>query len=376
MARETKIGLLVGMGFIICFAIILSNRGGDGPSRTRLSHPSLADGSGGNASVTTAEQRVRDLGRSARADRVRPAEATGRDERTDRSLSRIAAEAVSGPLGAERSVATGDASAPHTTTRLFANSELPPVPVVGPVVAEPVSTTPPVALHEPEPIVAPPPAPQPTPTPTPPSPVLPSPKPEPAPFVMQPPAAGKPYVVSGGDSLFKIVQAAYGTRKQSVVDAVFAANRAKLPDPQTLRVGQTLTLPVIDGQSPNMAALQAPAVKREPPVVKPPPAGPRKDKGVPEKKTEATAQKTPTPEPKVKEAGGDSRKAARPTGTQKTWRWYQVKNGDRYATIAERELGDKDRWSELYALNKAVFQDPSAIRSGVRIKIPVDGKKK
>ena len=31
MARETKVGLLAGLAFIICFAVILANRGANGP---------------------------------------------------------------------------------------------------------------------------------------------------------------------------------------------------------------------------------------------------------------------------------------------------------------------------------------------------------
>jgi nucleoid-associated protein YgaU len=288
-------------------------------------------------------------------------------------MSRIETEGVSGPIATDRSVAAGDAST-RTTTRLFANPDPAPVPVE-PVVAAPVAPTPPVAGRKPEPVVTL--SPTPPPTPAPPVSPRPTPKPEPSP-VVAPRTAGKPYVVSAGDSLYKIVQAAYGTRKQSVVDVVFAANRDKLSDPHALRVGQTLTLPVINGQSPDMAALTAATAKTDARSVKSPePAGAPtgKETKAPVKGTEVTTEKSVTAS-KVKETGGDSRKVAKPGETQKAWRWYQVKKGDRYATIAERELGDKDRWSELYELNKAVFPDSSAIRSGVRIKIPVDAKKK
>src|SRR3990172_3703841 len=42
MARETKVGLLAGLAFIICFAVILANRGRQDPPAPSLSH--LTDG--------------------------------------------------------------------------------------------------------------------------------------------------------------------------------------------------------------------------------------------------------------------------------------------------------------------------------------------
>jgi nucleoid-associated protein YgaU len=47
-----------------------------------------------------------------------------------------------------------------------------------------------------------------------------------------------------------------------------------------------------------------------------------------------------------------------------------VQKGDRYATIAERFLGSKARWKEIYEINKDIFPEPGQIRYGVRIRIP------
>ena len=62
MARETKLGLLVGLGFIICFAIILENRGRRDQVTPQMPHELLAQSSGGaeQASPTLAQQRARE----------------------------------------------------------------------------------------------------------------------------------------------------------------------------------------------------------------------------------------------------------------------------------------------------------------------------
>ena len=65
MARETKVGLLTGLAFIICFAIILANRGRQEPGTTHW--PYLVDG-GANV-----QRAARDLAseHAGRADRSR-----------------------------------------------------------------------------------------------------------------------------------------------------------------------------------------------------------------------------------------------------------------------------------------------------------------
>lgn len=48
----------------------------------------------------------------------------------------------------------------------------------------------------------------------------------------------------------------------------------------------------------------------------------------------------------------------------------KVKAGDTLSGIAARELGDKDRWKELWALNKARFPNPHLIEVGDEVVLP------
>ena len=55
------------------------------------------------------------------------------------------------------------------------------------------------------------------------------------------------YTVVPGDTLYGIVQRAYGTATEGLIDAVAAANG--MVDPSTLDLGQVLRLPTIEGFS-------------------------------------------------------------------------------------------------------------------------------
>jgi len=48
-----------------------------------------------------------------------------------------------------------------------------------------------------------------------------------------------------------------------------------------------------------------------------------------------------------------------------------VKGGDSLSEIAQREMGDGDRWTELYEANKAAIgDDPDMIKPGTKLTIP------
>ena len=67
--------------------------------------------------------------------------------------------------------------------------------------------------------------------------------------------------------------------------------------------------------------------------------------------------------------GQESGKAVlAPEGATKT---YVVKSGDNLSEIAQREMGDGDRWKELYEANKAAIgDDPDLIHPGLELTIP------
>ncbi len=144
---------------------------------------------------------------------------------------------------------------------------------------------------------------------------------------------GVRYMVGKGDTLYKIASAAYGLKSAKIVNAIYEANRTVMPSPGALTIGQELLLPYVPG-------FDAPRVVG----------------------TAAAPKSSPRRQPAT----------GRPfeEGAGKT-RWYQVKKNDRYVSIAREQLGDAARWREIYELNKHKFPEPDRIRDGVRIRLPV-----
>jgi nucleoid-associated protein YgaU len=65
---------------------------------------------------------------------------------------------------------------------------------------------------------------------------------------------------------------------------------------------------------------------------------------------------------------GERGQAERGPAEKKT---YIVKAGDTLSEIAQSEMGDADRWQELYAANKdAVGDNPHMIHPGLKLEIP------
>ncbi len=117
------------------------------------------------------------------------------------------------------------------------------------------------------------------------------------------------YVVRPGDSMWEIAQNTLGDGTRWM--ELWAANRAKVPNPHALVIGTVLTIP---GQT------SAPA---------------------------------PAPAP----AGGT----------------YTVKPGDTLSAIAARELGDAGRWQDIYQANRHIISNPSFVQVGWVLKIPGKG---
>lgn len=142
------------------------------------------------------------------------------------------------------------------------------------------------------------------------------------------------HVVKKGDTLWGIVKQYYGVPTPSKIAEVYDANKDVMPSADTVVVGRKIQLPGIEAAKSGLREVNH---------------------------GEYSQSRRALTRPKS------------PSSSQPTFRWYQVAAGDRYVKIAERELGDGNRWRELFEMNKEIFPDPSQIRSGVRIKLPLEG---
>lgn len=156
-------------------------------------------------------------------------------------------------------------------------------------------------------------------------------------------AKQRKYTVQKGDTLTSIAQRHYGDQSRDVLNAIFDANRAEMPDLNHIRVGMDLILPSIGESYGSRSARQS----------------------------ERTSDSRSVPADRTfkRDTRVTNGKPSRP-GNSGTVRWYEVRANDSYIKIARRELGDEQAWQTIAELNRDIFPDAERIRSGVRIRLP------
>lgn len=366
MARETKVGLLAGLAFIICFAVILANRGANGP-------PGLANSflPNGGLELPKLVQRNQAAANDAAANPARnrtrqpvrqPAPETTTTNAApnvaNRQASPLHAASDSAPAtGAELPLATNPEPPRFVPESTIAQNtrpvDAPAVPHAGlergsdaPISM--IATNPSSSELVTAPV-------RPYPNETTPS--------APATATPVPAVQGTPYTVKASDTLSSIASAHYGTKSRHAVEAIFQANRGVLSDIDSVKLGTVLTIPKFAGAGSEKA----------PPSEKT--AAPTKSVPAAEKTADAKGKGTDKPSADKKTTEKESGKKATEAVADneknfKNFKWYQVKKNDRFASIARDQLGDAGRWQEVYELNKDKFPDPQKIREGVRIKLP------
>lgn len=153
----------------------------------------------------------------------------------------------------------------------------------------------------------------------------------------------KIYVVQDGDNLSKIAQKFYGAVKGNKtinVMRIFEANRKLLKSPDNISVGQKLIIPLLKDEAKSV--LDGGLFERV------------KSIGRTHSST-ATPTKTP------------AKPRAKPP-TAKQTRQYIVQDGDSLWLIADKQLGDKERFREIIKLN--ALEDEDYLTVGQRLIIP------
>lgn len=393
MTRETKIGLLVGLAFIIVFAIILSEKGPSGRS-TALPSFTMVDTTKPGGPAVVDQRPLNNAGRLP----------------VDAQLPPIVQPAIgvnpNMPLREEEVVQNtpvggGDLPPlPESVINLI-NGNVPPTdaPAVAQAkpdepVGPPVEST--TLAQSAAPTISQPPAPatgdgsaakttlastgadQPT--------VLPA--SSQTPFL----TIKTVHLVQPGESLGKIAAQHYGSSTPTRVDAIYAANREMLKDRHVVKAGQKLKIPDIgeagdsfepapefsldpvSKDSPKLAsaadAKQAPPAPEKPKdalVRIPIPIGekPTADKSAAIVSTADKGGAGRTVQADLK----DPPKIPQPT-TKTAFRWYEVRKKDTLSGIARRELGSERLYTEIFRLNKDVLDNKNTLKPGMKLRLP------
>lgn len=158
------------------------------------------------------------------------------------------------------------------------------------------------------------------------------------------------YKIQSGDTLGHIAQKHYGTARTEVLATIQKANPKAIPSLDRVIEGRKIELPQIAGI--DFSGIETAVADATQPG-----------------ESLYHAREARTKRQSNQEEGADAPQSAESSGK---WRWYELKKGDLYSTVASRLLGSSARWTELAEINRDIFPDPDHIRHGVRIRLPVD----
>lgn len=354
MTRETKIGLLVGLGFIVVFAVVLSHNG---------TAPAPSEG------LTPIANRAPDA-------EVTPGAGT---PLTELPVIAETPRLESGPLGLGSLPESTGELAEGWTENSYVGGMVAPESLdrtgifAARISDEPTRPDEMLAIHHAREVVrvAPNPA-----APLDPDPVLrpdgPTPTEDPsevAELQTTPPAPAQtvaqgpieppgPYLVKRGDNLVTIAKELYGNSSPRVVDHLVKANKLKNRD--FVVEGQSLKTPPLppDLFEPVIHSTRAQEDIR---LVQQ-----RLDESIDSRKAPRALRA-----PESANTSESKQKPDKPKSKEKPderFRWYEVQPKDTFSSIAEKHLGSTVRWSEIQELNKNI--DPGKMLPGTKIKLP------
>ncbi|MGA2916389.1 MAG: LysM peptidoglycan-binding domain-containing protein [Sedimentisphaerales bacterium] len=152
------------------------------------------------------------------------------------------------------------------------------------------------------------------------------------------PESGITYVVCPGDSLAEIAQKMYGPeigKKPASIEKIYNANKDKLSSINAIQVGQKLVIPPIENKANTLLKT-----------------------GLFEKAAEKVSKIT-------------SPQTAKAQPAQEQYRQYVVKESDSLWQIAQKQLGNGNRFNEIIQLNQSILSDPEKLEVGMKLKLPL-----
>ncbi len=370
MTRETKIGLLVGLAFIVVFAMLLQHSGptappGDIRQLARAQKPAVLplanepvpepDVSPVASFQDTPDPDTPPMSEGSPASTtLDPPEPTDHD--SPDMLPRPAILNPSDPLVPDPSpsgIADADGRGSKLEIMRKAPDEIvPPTPSVRETM--PTSSREPIALAESDSIRR-----EPEPTKAPAESVVTS----------DPPARSKEHVVQKGETVHSILRAEYNSTSPKVVEAFRAANKGQIKDIDVVIEGQKVILPALprdlfEPVGPSKVIVDATQKTRDSDLAQ---IGAVLNKG----------RKAPAPGAKLTDSAKDrekrtDREVEKPVASTrrapKENRFHEVQVKETFSSIARDQLGSEALWKEIQRLNPNV--DPGKVKPGTKLRLP------
>jgi nucleoid-associated protein YgaU len=183
--------------------------------------------------------------------------------------------------------------------------------------------------------------------------------------IVTPVVASRTYVVQPGDNLSKIAVAMYGAEvgnKLATVQAIYEANKDQMKTASDILPGKKLVIP-------NLAPATGTTTDSTQTSATDKPADKTSTKST-DKPATKPGGKTAKPKPANPDPGSFEQAKKKPVSQNDAGKTYRVKSGESLWTIAEKQLGDGNRYREIIALNATVLRKPDDVRGQMDLKLP------
>ncbi len=173
------------------------------------------------------------------------------------------------------------------------------------------------------------------------------------------------HIVESGESLGKIAARYYGRSTPERIRAIFDCNRDVLKRVELVKVDDRLKIPSLEGEvslfEPAPGFVAADIATRRTASSEGPPRIP-----VPVTSGEGDGRRARSSGSGAAAPSEAARRGASPAA----FTWYEVRKSDTLSRIAKRELGNEKLYLEIYRLNRDVLPNKDMIKPGMKIRIP------
>jgi nucleoid-associated protein YgaU len=175
------------------------------------------------------------------------------------------------------------------------------------------------------------------------------------------------HTIQSGETLASVCRKYYSDQPYSMIKKIMELN--KISKPEKILVGQIVKLPAGASTVAKTDEPKAESILTVSKLLKPVDENPVTLDGTSEKGNVKVTLVAPTDEKplKIKEGSLEKETVKLASSTPRT---YVVKNKDTLVKIAKRIYGTEKAWTKIYESNRKVISSPKSLKSGLKLKLP------